>query len=155
MLENIRITGDGIVVVVMDGNMAKAVILKEMVAIFSSVPLDGDPKDNYHFLNRYRKFFKAYNTHIRKVLWAFWLQMQPLRKNKENGMSEWLTIIINNCNPWNENVYIGDITVRNPAFHTVAVLDVVKCNTSNNIKITPPMIPTMLMASNSEIHRTL
>ena len=76
MLENIRITGDGII----DGNgyMAKAVILKEMVTLFSISPARTEiPKIiTIAFLNGYPEVLQSFTTLLLKVLWAFWLQMQ-------------------------------------------------------------------------------
>ena len=138
MLENIRITGDGII----DGNGWKygksGNIEGDGYSIFYQSRQDGDPKDNNYRLPQWvsGSSSKLYNTPLESSLGI--LAADATLKAKENGMSEKVAynnrpnlIVIRGT----ENVYIGDITVRNPAFHTVAVLDS-KNVTSNNVKYT-------------------
>ena len=97
-----------------------------------------DPEDKAYRLPRWvsGNSKKLYTTPFETSLGI--LASDATLKAKEKGLSEKVAynnrpnlIVIRGT----ENVYIGDITVRNPAFHTVAVLDS-KNVTSNNVKYT-------------------
>lgn len=138
MLENIRITGEGTI----DGNGwkygEKDDINGDGYSMFYQDRQAADPEDKAYRLPRWvsGNSKKLYTTPFETSLGI--LASDATLKAKEKGLSEKVAynnrpnlIVIRGT----ENVYIGDITVRNPAFHTVAVLDS-KNVTSNNVKYT-------------------
>ncbi len=138
MLENIRITGEGII----DGNGwkygAKDTVSGDGYSIAYQEPQAADPEDEAYRLPQWvaGSSSKLYNTPFEDSLGI--LAADATLKAKEKGLDE-KTAYNNRPNliviRGTENVYIGDITVRNPAFHTVAVLDS-RNVTSNNVKYT-------------------
>lgn len=138
MLENIRITGEGTI----DGNGwkygKKDNIDGDGYSMFYQDRQAADPEDKAYRLPQWvsGNSNKLYTTPFEDSLGI--LASDATLKAKEKGLSEKVAynnrpnlIVIRGT----ENVYIGDITVRNPAFHTVAVLDS-KNVTSNNVKYT-------------------
>lgn len=132
MLENIRITGQGTI----DGNGwkygAKDTINGDGYSPQYQKSQTGDPADENYRLPQWVAGSSS------KVKTYGILAADATNKGMANGLSEKLAystrpnlIVIRGT----ENVYVGGITVKNPAFHTIAILDSQNV-TSQNVKYT-------------------